>query len=1806
MMRNVNGYDVIEQLFESERTHVSRARRRSDGARVVLKFLNREYPTPTELALFVREYELTRSVAGEGVIRVMGLESYGHSQFMVLEDIGGLALRASIPPGGLPIDRFLHLATRTANALETIHSQRVIHKDINTTNIIWNPRTDALRVIDFGLATTLDRQDVEAQSAAALAGTLPFLAPEQTGRINRSIDERADLYSLGITFYELLTEHLPYQAKTAMEHVHAHIAREPIDPREYNERIPAMLVETILHLLKKRAEDRYQTAAGLVADLQRYSGMWRAGRGHESFQVGHADHPKRLRISPRLYGRDRELGQLETAFGRCLTGTPGVMLITGEEGVGKSSLVREFDAHLASLGGSMLLGKFDEHTPETPYSALIAAFSTILDNILAADDSALDEQRKRLRTALGQNAQVLVPLIPQLELLIDPPGSAPELPPDEARQRLHAGFQAFIGAMCRPGKPLVLHLDDLQWADEASLRLIESLLSNGPVPQLLLLASARHTQQTARGSAPESIQTHPLADVLARLHRQASERGDCLDLDVEYIQLAPLTAEDTAQLLSASLRVSVPHARRLALVVHQKTAGNPYFIHYFLTRLVDDGLLRNEALENGGRRWHWDIEQISEAELTDNVVESMLASIRDLPVHTQWAMGAAACIGYHFDLETIAGLLEQPEHKAFRALRPALDHHLLAALSELEAVFDHGNGDHGPGLSDSAALVVRRLRFQHDRVRDAAYQLLGDAERVTLHLHLAHLMEDQRHRPGDESGLFDIVRNLNAARSKLESAKQRLDLARYNLEAGQLALNRDAPEPAWRFLSTGLQVLPSTAWSEDHETAFELHRVGARAAYTLNHDERAHKLLATAEHKARSPLERASLAVLTIPQHTLRGDHEQALTLGRRALARLGVELPTGEALRAALADESSLVYALFDERDPETLLAQPELTDPSLRTTLQLLAHLQVPAFLSGHEWWQLATLMMSRISLRHGHTVDSSCAYAALGLLRNRSTDEFRESHKLGAFAMQLAARYDSHSHRARVGNFVANFLHPWVAHVRAGRAMNNAALESALGAGDSLIAGYIRVHQAYNEFYAGSPLVDVLEGQSTALQSPDQRFDMWARDALTALGLALAPLRQLTGAESPELHPSAHSDSLREWHERGSRGAASYLRVLISFSLCVYGRFDQAAEVAAEAATDLDAIDGRIPAAEWLFVSALARAGRLSGSPNGHRPADNSEIEYIENALVRYSVWATSCPANFTCRQELIAAELARITDDPLGAMNHYDRALEAAREHRFLHIECLINERIAAFWTERRKLKIARIYLTDAFHGYRLWGATGKEAQLLAAHSDLQSTGAAHGAAPVGIGHLATTSPSRDSSGANHNFDIQTVLGATQVLAREIILERLIEVLLRMVIESAGARRGALLLKEHGHWYFQAEAALDRSQMVRLFTDRPLAENDNLAVSVIRYAVRTGEPVLLGDAVRDPRFAQDPYILRYNPRSLLCMPLTRASEVIGILYLENELTGDVFTPERVELLHLLSVQMVVSVENARLYQQAQSEIEERRRTEKALQRARDEAEAANHAKTTFLSNTSHELRTPLNAILGYAELLLADANDRGDDDLVGDLGEIRQAGRHLARLISDVLDLSRTEDGTVELDLQGFELDELFGQLRADARAMVTRSDNRLTVETEASLGRAHTDREKLARVVMKVLDNAVKFTKSGTITMRAWREYRRERPRDWLHVAISDTGIGIAHDQLARIFEAFTQADSSPSRRYQGTGLGLTIVKRFCDLLCGHVDVESEQGKGTTVTLSVPMIHPRASFPLVTAERTISATRSLGK
>src|SRR5467141_494205 len=553
------GVNSLQVLWEDGERVFCRGERHADGDRAAVLAVLRaaEHPTPATLERLAREYGLRDELDGAWAVRPLELVRERGRIMLVLEDTCGEPLDRLL---GLPMElrSFLRLAIAVAAALSQVHRRDLVHKDIKPANILVDRTTGEVKLTGFGIASRLPRERQAAAPPESIAGTLAYMAPEQTGRMNRSIDARSDLYALGVTLYQMLTGSLPFTAADPMEWVHCHIARKPVPPSERLETVPVVVSALILKLLAKTAEERYQTAAGLERDLRRCLAAWEAQHRIDAFPLGQQDTPDRLLIPQKLYGREREIDTLLAAFDRVIAkGTTELVLLSGYSGIGKSSVVNELHKALVPPRGLFASGKFDQYKRDIPYATLGQAFQSLVRSLLSQSEAELGRWRDSLSDALGPNGQLIVNLVPELELVIGKQPPVADLPPQDAQNRFQMVFRRFLGVFARKEHPLALFLDDLQWLDTATLDLLEHLVEHPEVRHLMLIGAYRNNEVSP---------AHPLARMLARL-REAGGR-------VREILLASLMPDDVERLLADALHTERGRVQPLAGLVFEKTAGN--------------------------------------------------------------------------------------------------------------------------------------------------------------------------------------------------------------------------------------------------------------------------------------------------------------------------------------------------------------------------------------------------------------------------------------------------------------------------------------------------------------------------------------------------------------------------------------------------------------------------------------------------------------------------------------------------------------------------------------------------------------------------------------------------------------------------------------------------------------------------------------------------------------------------------------------------------------------------------------------------------------------------------------------------------------------------------------------------------------------------------------------------------------------------------------------------------------------------------------------------------------------------------
>jgi PAS domain S-box-containing protein len=1463
------GDDGIQILWEdSERVFCREWRPDANGnARPVLLVL----PAAEHAAIldrFAHEYELKDQLEDAWAVRPLELVREGGRTVLVLNNSGGEPLERLLG-SPMEIGSFLRIAIGTVSALGKLHRRGLVHKDIKPGNIVVNQADSEVRLIGFGIASRLPRERQEPGSPETIAGTLAYMAPEQTGRMNRSIDSRSDLYSLGVTLYQMLTGSLPFTASDPMEWVHCHIARKPVPPGNRPENVPAPVSQIIMKLLAKTAEERYQTAAGLEHDLRRCLAAWEAQQRIDVFPLAQQDTPDRLLIPEKLYGRAREIETLLAVFDRVVTsGRPELVLVSGYSGIGKSSVVNELQKVLAAPRGLFASGKFDQYKRDIPYSTLVQAFQTLVRPLLGKSEAELTSWRDTLREALEPNGRLMVDLVPELSLIIGDQPPVPELAPQDAQRRFQLVFRRFIGVFARREHPLALFLDDMQWLDAATLDLLEDLLTWSDLQHLMLIGAYRDNEVDT---------AHPLTRKLDAIRRAGAQ--------VEEIRLAPLARDDLMQLIADALRCETKRAAPLAQLVHDKTAGNPFFVIQFLYALVEEGLLTFDAET---ARWCWDLDRIDAKGYTDNVVDLVVGKLARLPAETQVALQQLACLGNIAEIEMLSIVLGASEDEVHAALWEAVRQQLIERLTGA-------------------------YRFIHDRVQEAAYSLIAEERRAEAHLLIGRVLVAQTPPEQRQESIFEIVNQLNRGAALITSREEREQLAELNLIAGQRAKASTAYSSALTYLLAGTALLAEDSWECQHELAFSLEINRAECEFLTGALADAEQRLAALSTAATSTVERAGVACLRVDLYVTLDQSSAAVAVGLDYLRHLGIEWsphPTEQEVRR----EYERIWSTLGDRPIEVLVDLPLMRDAASLATLDVLTKLAAPFEYTDANLLSLAICRMVNLSLEHGNSDRSCFAYVWLGVIAGPHFGNYKAGFQFGQLGYDLIEERGLRRFPARTYMCFGNFVLPWTKHVRAGRDLVRRAFEAANKDGDLTYASYCGNQLNTNLLAAGDPLVDVQREAENGLAFAQKARFAFGIDLITPqLGL----IRTLRG-----LTPTFGCLDDTQFNEHGMERRFSENPDL-AFAECWYwirklqarffaGDYAGALDSSSRAQRLLWTSPSKFEIAEYHFYGALSHAASCESAAAGHR------WQHVEALVAHHrqlEIWAANCPENFENRAALVGAEVARIEGRALDAMELYEQAIRSAQANGFVHNEALAYELAARFYAARGFAQIAHVYLRNARYGYLRWGAAGKVCQLDELYPHLRQ-------------EVPVPDPTSTIGAPVEHLDLATVIKISQAVSSEMVIEKLIDTLMRTAIEQAGAERGLLILSRGAEQRIEAEATTGGDTVVVQLRDQRVTAAV-LPETVLHYVLHTRESVILDDAATQPPFAADPYIRDRQARSILCLPLITQAKLIGVLYLENNLAPRVFAPARIAVLKLLASQAAIALENARLY----SDLEQR---------------------------------------------------------------------------------------------------------------------------------------------------------------------------------------------------------------------------------------------------------------------------------
>ncbi len=1417
---------------------------------------------PATLDRFAHEYALRGDLDSTWAVRPLQLLHEGDRTSLILEDPGGTLL-GSLMGTPMEVAAFLRIAVGIAAVLGKAHQRGLVHKDVKPDNILVNTQTGEVRLTGFGNATRLSRERQSVKPPEFIGGTLAYMAPEQTGRMNRSVDSRSDLYSFGVTLYQMVTGGLPFSASDPMEWVHCHIARKPVPPDAQLDTIPTAISAIIMKLLAKTAEERYQTAAGVEHDLRQC--LKKLAQGPlDDFALGRKDTPDRLMIPEKLYGREAEVETLLGSFDRMVTsGAPELVLVSGYSGIGKSSVVNEMHKALVPPRGLFAAGKFDQYKRNIPYATLAQALQSLVRLLLGRNNAELNGWRDALAAALSPNGGLMTDLVPELKLILGEQEPVAELPASDAQRRFQLVLRRFIGVFARAEHPLALFLDDLQWLDAATLHLLEDLfVQEGGVTHLLVIGAYRDNEVDA---------SHPLARSLSRIRATRPS-------SVQEIRLSTLDGRHVSQLLADAFSCDTRSVGGLAELLLQKTDGNPFFVSQFLSTLTDEGLIAFDPVQS---RWSWDLKRIDAKAYSDNVADLMIGKLVRLSAVAQQALQHMACLG---NIATVATLA---------TVRDTTDVELHASLAEARR-------------QELVVLVEGSYRFAHDRVHEAAYALIPSERRAALHLVIGKKLV--AHTPPEDvsEAVFEIVNQLNRASSLMTAQDDREQLAEFNLLAGRRAQASSAYVSALGYLTTGAAFLAEDSWHRRRELAFALELATAHCEFASGMIAEAEKRLRRLSLRAGTTEERVAIASLQIDLYQAMDRNGDAVSVGLEALQHLGIKIPE-HPTDADARQAYDRIWTGLGSRAIEDLVDLPLASSPDALAALDLLIRVGVP----GHHFRSIHLLAVVvctavRLGLERGHSDASCIAYAQMGFLAGPVFGQFDAGYRFGRLGCDLAERPGLQRFQGRV--FEAfGFIMGWTQHVRKGRPFLLRAFELASQSGEVSYAGYACAQINTNYLLVGDPLADAQEQAENGLAFA-RRVGLGTAEGWIVGQLGL--IRSLGGLTAR--FGAFDDDDFREAdfeHNLASNSALTFPRFwyyIRKLQARFYaGEYEDALEAASVAQPLLQNYAFVLECVEYYFYAALCHAAVHNSAP---RDRQNYHREMVTKGLEKLEVWARHCPENFTNRAALVSAELARLDGRDADAMTLYEWAIRSAREQGFVQNEGLAHEVAARFYSARGAETSANAHLRRARRCFLRWGAHGKVKQLDRLYPNLTGP--------------ELQDPAAALPSALQRLDVGTVVKASQAVSGEIELPKLIDRLMTIVLENAGADRGLLILPRGDEYLVRAEARTTDDRAEVTLRQEPLKPASG-PESLIRYVIRTHESVILDDVSTPNLFSADDYFALRQPRSILCFPLIKQRELIGVLYLENSLAPHVFTADRLAILELLGAQAAISLENARLF-------------------------------------------------------------------------------------------------------------------------------------------------------------------------------------------------------------------------------------------------------------------------------------------
>ncbi|MEH2207549.1 MAG: AAA family ATPase [Nostoc sp.] len=1500
---NIPGYRISEELYNGSRTVVYRGYREADSLPVAIKLLKNPYPDFNELLSFRNQYTITKNLNSPLIVQTYSLQAYQNGYALVMEDFGGISLKDwEVKGRGQSLQEFLEIAIALCNTLDVLYRERIIHKDIKPANILINLETKQIKLIDFSIASLLPRETQTLINPNGLEGTLAYISPEQTGRMNRGIDYRSDFYSLGVTLYELLAGKLPFESKDPMELVHCHIAKNPPNLSEIKEiKIPQVLCDIVMKLIAKNAEDRYQSALGLKLDLEKCLYQLQVDSEIQSFEIAQRDVCDRFIIPDKLYGRETEAETLLQAFERVSLGATEMMLVAGFSGIGKTAVVNEVHKPIVRQRGYFIKGKYDQFQRNIPFSAFVQAFRDLMGQLLTESDVQLEQWKNQILETVGENGQVIIEVIPELEKIIGEQPPAVELSGTAAQNRFNLLFQKFTQVFTSAEHPLVMFLDDLQWADSASLKLMQLLMAD--TGHLFIIGAYRDNEVNP---------AHPLMLTLSEIQKNQAA--------INTITLTPLSQFQINQLVADTLKSTENLALPLSQLVYQKTKGNPFFATQFLKALHEENLIQFN-LELGC--WQCDLSKINQQALTDDVVEFMALQLEKLPLATQDILKLAACISNQFDLTTLAIVSEHSEVETAANLWKALQEGLILPLGD---VYKFYVGAESQAVTPEKSQNVT-YKFLHDRVQQAAYSLIPDDQKQTTHYQIGQLLLQQISAQARVDRIFDIVNQLNHGTALITQPIQREELAGLNLIACRKAKTSTAYQAASEYVTVGLFLLEENTWQQQYEMTLALYELAAEVAMLNGNFEAMEKLIDIVIQQARSLPEQVNVYCIRIQSHISQSKLTSAIAIGQQVLQQLGVTFPETPA-PSDIQQKIQEIKELIGDREIADLVNLPEMRDAEKLATLKIVNIIIPAAYLTGSALYPLLNSLSVQLSIQYGNTSTSALGYATYGSILCNFFQAIDTGSQFGSLGLQIISKLDAKASKTDVLMILGIFVVHRKSHIKETLPLLQEGYTSALEFGNLVMAGYNGHTFCLNSFWCNQSLSTLEQDISAYCHSLMQLNQLttanycriYWQPVLNLLGFA-EHTTLLSGKALEETEFLQQLQSAKD-------GYGLYIFHLYKLMLCfLFGEIEPAKNHAIEVRRYFMAGAGLVSEPVFYLYDSLLTLAQL----NPQLDETSEALQGVIENQTKLQQWADHAPMNYQHKVDLVAAEKCRVLGQKAEAIEFYDKAITLAKANEYTQEEALANELAAKFYLDWGKERIAGEYTIAAYYAYARWGAKAKVVDLEARYPQLLTPILEQTRSPLSthetlftLGSVTSTSSAISSSNVSVALDLATILKASHTISGEIELENLLSSLMTIVIENAGADKCVLMLLRDDRLLIKGSITTGSKPIV--LQRIPIEDSQDIPHRLIYKVKHDKQTAVLVNASADRTLANDPYIIRQQPKSILCTPILHQGKLMGILYLENNLATGAFTKDRVELLNLLCAQAAISLENARLYERS----------------------------------------------------------------------------------------------------------------------------------------------------------------------------------------------------------------------------------------------------------------------------------------